>query len=116
MIGWFAGLAAKAALPSALRRVPPIVWQVAAALGVVALLWVGWSLFDGANDRQAVDRDRAAAGQAAAERQMQADRQAGAARDARDAQADREQRERKEKGDAALRDGRSPWDAVANEL
>lgn len=115
-MGWIATLAAKLALPAALRKVPPIVWQATAAIGVVALLWIGWSLFDRANDRQAVARDRAATQQATAERQMHADRQAGAARDARDAAAEDRQRELKEKGDAAIRDGRSPWDAVANEL
>lgn len=115
-MAWLTGLMAKAALPGVLRRVPPIVWQVAGALALVALLWLGWKWFDHANDRQAVARDRAAAEQEIGNRQLHAERSAGAARDARDAAARDQQRALKEKGDAALRDGRSPWDAVANQL
>ncbi|GAA0749478.1 hypothetical protein [Sphingomonas trueperi] len=116
MIAPLIALAARWGVVERLRR--PVAWLMALGLAIVllGLFWGGWRAFDWFNDRQAVQRDRTAAQAEMGQRQIRAERSAGAARDARDAAARQQQQELKEKGDAALRDGRSPWDAVANEL
>lgn len=116
MIAPLIALAARWGVVERLRK--PVAWLIALGLflALLALLWGGWRAFDWFNDRQAVVRDRTEARAEMGARQIRAERSAGAARDARDAAARERERLLEEKGDAALRDGRSPWDAVANEL
>lgn len=90
---------------------------LAAALALLlglGLFKAGWAAFDWFNDREAVEQDRRAANAEFAEKQLEAERGAGAAKRSRDARDAKTQEGLDDEVDEANRDGRSAADDVWN--
>lgn len=105
-------------VPGALaRRLAPLGFAIALLALLAAfygLFRAGWAVFDWWNDREAVEQATAEANARALERQLGAEREAGAAKDDRDTAAAAEQQDLERKLDDANQDGDSGADAVWN--
>lgn len=102
--------------PLALRLAPlgiaiALLALLAASYG---LLRAGWAVFDWWNDREAVEQATAEANVKALDRQLKAEREAGAGKETRDAAGRAGQQVLEGKLDDAKQDGSSGADAVWN--
>lgn len=85
-----------------------------AVLALLGALWGAWELFDWWDDRQAIQRDRAAANAEFRGKQIEAERAAGGNKTARDRAEDDRQRDLQEELDDAEAAGDSGADDVWN--
>jgi len=97
------------------RKFAPLGFGLAcilALLAVWAVFKLAWPVFDWFNDREAVAEDRAEANAEFTEKQLDAERAAGADKRSRDADDAQTQKELTDAIDQADRDGRSAADDV----
>lgn len=112
----FLAVAARLGVPERFKRLAAIGLATVALASLAAAGWGAFKLWDWFDDRKAVIEDRNKSNAALRGRVIQADRAAGAAKDARDRAFDADQDRLKEKADEAKRAGRSPLDAMFDEL